>query len=57
MLKRAEHNRAAERGSNRGECCCGLPLSEEEEEEETRRKLFLQANVTERMKMLGDGTA
>lgn len=55
MLKRAEHSRAAERGSNRGECCCGIPLSEEEEE--TRRKFFLQANVTEGMKMLGDGTA
>lgn len=55
MLKRAGHDRAAERGSNRGECCCGLPLAEEEEE--TRRKLFLQANVTEGMKMLGDGTA
>lgn len=36
--------------------CCGLPLSEEEEED-TRIKLFLQANVTERMKMLGDGIA
>lgn len=56
MLKRAEHNRAAERGSNRSKYMLLRPPLSEEEEEKTRRQLFLQANVTEGMKTLGDGT-
>lgn len=53
MLKRAEQQSVA--AIEASTHCCGLPLSEEEEE--TRRQLFLQANVTEGMKTLGDGAA